>query len=348
MPPSCSKDLLVTNFTLQTNTTGTPLWASLKRYTKAKLCSQKIQPGYVLILTHGTGFHKEQWEPTMRHLFNLDVRSTIREAWAVDCQNHGEAAILNERVLIDHPGVLSIYDYVDALVALRRDLLGKSNPDYTERDKFILVGHSAGTVACVLALSSFNPSSITMYDSLILVEPPIHHPSAIVHHTAMFKAISTITKRHDVWASRDEARSWFRKRFPWKAWDPEVLDTYVDHGLRALPTAFYPDKSDGVTLSATWVDENAAYSKDSGSATTALWNLNTLCGVLPVHLIYGARNDLFSREIQDSIVNTAEGRKFASITRVAGAGHWVVQEAPKQMAEALWKILADPIPLHKL
>ncbi|PBK71188.1 alpha/beta-hydrolase [Armillaria solidipes] len=318
MAPSHSKNLLVTNFTLQTNTTGTPLWAALKRYTKAKLCGQKVQPGYVLILTHGTGFHKEQWEPTISHLFDLDKQNAI-----------------------------PIYDYVDALMALRRDLLGKSNPDYTERDKFILVGHSAGTVACVLALASFNPSNTVMFDSLILVETPIYHPSAAVHHTAMYKAISTITKRHDVWASRDEARTWFRKRFPWKAWDPEVLDTYVNHGLRTLPTAFYPDKPDGVTLSATWVDENAAYSKDSGSAT-ALWNLNTLCGVLPVHLIYSARNDLFSREIQDSIVDTTEGRNFASITCVAGTGHWVMQEAPKQMAEALWKFLAGPIPLHKL
>ncbi|KAK0186736.1 alpha/beta-hydrolase, partial [Armillaria mellea] len=288
------------------------------------------------------------WEPTISHLLNLDKKNAIREAWAMDCQNHGEAAILNEQVLVDRPGVHSIYDCVDALVALRRDLLGKSNPDYTEKDKFVLVGHSAGTAACVLALASFNLSSTVMFDPLILVEPSIFHPSAAVHHTTMFKAISTIKRRHDVWASRDEAKTWFRKRFPWKAWDPEVLDTYVNHRLRTLPTAFYPDKSNGVTLSATWVDENAAYSKDSGSATIALWNLNTLCGVLPVDLVYGTKNDLFAREIRDSIVDTTEGRNFASITRVAGTGHWVVQEVPKQIAEALWKILADPISLHKL
>ncbi len=58
MAPSRSKILLVTDFTLQTNTTGTPLWTTLKRYTKAKLCGQKVQPGYVLILTHGTGFRE--------------------------------------------------------------------------------------------------------------------------------------------------------------------------------------------------------------------------------------------------------------------------------------------------
>lgn len=78
-----------------------------------------------------------------------------------------------------------------------------------------------------------------MFDSLILVEPPIYHPSAAVHHTAMYKAISTITKRHDVLANRDEARTWSHKRFPRKVWDPEVLDTYVASFV--LPRASFPN-----------------------------------------------------------------------------------------------------------
>ncbi|PBK71172.1 alpha/beta-hydrolase [Armillaria solidipes] len=343
-----SSDLFITSFTLQTNTTGVPLWATLKRYTKANPSLQKTQSGRVLIFAHGVGFHKEQWEPTISHLFKLDTQNTIREAWAVDCQNHGEAAILNEKVLLDRPGVLSIYDYADALVTLRRDLLGDANPEYSRQDRFILIGHSAGTVACVMALAFFNPPSNIMFDSLVLVESPIHHPSAEVHHTAMFKAFAAVNNRHDIWPSREAAKAWLGKRFPWKAWDPEVLDIYVNHGLRPLPTAFYPDKTDGVTLTATWVDENAAYSKDAGTAFTALWNLNTLCSVVPVHLVYGARNDLMSREIQDSIIDASQGRTFASVTRVPGVGHWVLQEAPKKMADALWAILATPLPLHRL
>lgn len=48
-------------------------------------------------------------EPTISHLFKLDKQNTIREAWTVDCQNHGEAAILNEKVLVERPGVLCEY-----------------------------------------------------------------------------------------------------------------------------------------------------------------------------------------------------------------------------------------------
>ncbi|KAG7441388.1 uncharacterized protein BT62DRAFT_486103 [Guyanagaster necrorhizus] len=194
-----------------------------------------------------------------------------------------------------------------------------------------------------------------MFDSLVLVETPIHHPSAEVHHTAMYKAFATVDNRHDIWTSREAAKAWLGKRFPWKVWDLEVLDIYVvsiglpvflsllivaqNHGLRPLPTAFYPDKTDGVTLSATWVDENAAYSKDGGTSFTALRNLNTLYSVVPVHLVYGAKNDLMcvktslvnnvthspsrSHGIQDSIIDADQGRTFASITRVPETGHWV-------------------------
>ncbi|KAG5341574.1 hypothetical protein C0989_009276 [Termitomyces sp. Mn162] len=46
---------------------------------------------------------KEQWEPTIEQIFRLqqqkDQRDRIREAWAFDWQSHGDAAIINARVL---------------------------------------------------------------------------------------------------------------------------------------------------------------------------------------------------------------------------------------------------------
>lgn len=51
MATSHSKNLLVTNFIPQTNTTVTPLSATLKRYTKANLFGKKS--GYVLVFVHG-------------------------------------------------------------------------------------------------------------------------------------------------------------------------------------------------------------------------------------------------------------------------------------------------------
>ncbi|KAK0458202.1 uncharacterized protein EV420DRAFT_1682223 [Desarmillaria tabescens] len=276
-----SSDLFVTSFTLQTNTIGVPLWETLKRYTKASPSLQKTpsQSGCVLIFAHGVGFHKEQWEPTINHLFKLDTQNTIREAWT-NVVGYCVSPFTSILVLLLITAE-AIYDYTEALVILRRDLLGDSNPEYSRKNRFILIGHSAGTVACVMALVFSNPPSNVMFDSLVLVETPIHHPSAEAHHTAMFKAFAVVNNCHDIWPSREAARAWLAP-----------LIVFQNHGLRPLPTAFYFDKTDGIILSVTWVDENAAYSKDAKTSFTALWNLNTICGVVPIHLVCGARTIL--------------------------------------------------------
>ena len=75
-----------------------------------------------LVLLHSTSFCKESWEPVLEALFctleasglRLGARSgveegtvhvrkgvKVREAWSVDCPNHGEAAVVNEVVLGD-------------------------------------------------------------------------------------------------------------------------------------------------------------------------------------------------------------------------------------------------------
>ena len=55
--------------------------------------------GLTLVFAHGTGFHKEQWEPTIEDLKKLDDTGIIREVWSIEAPNHGDSAILNEEVL---------------------------------------------------------------------------------------------------------------------------------------------------------------------------------------------------------------------------------------------------------
>jgi len=61
------------------------------------------QKGFTLILTHGTGFPKEVWEPIIERIFATENAKSsglpIREAWAIDAPNHGDAAALNADVL---------------------------------------------------------------------------------------------------------------------------------------------------------------------------------------------------------------------------------------------------------
>lgn len=81
-----------------------PLLVPAKRYWHPSLSHED---GLTLILAHGTGFHKEHWEPFLDDLFGLlgtaasigGPRLRVREAWAIDAPNHGAGALLNEATL---------------------------------------------------------------------------------------------------------------------------------------------------------------------------------------------------------------------------------------------------------
>lgn len=53
-----------------------------------------------LLVLHSTSFHKEALEPMLTDLFSLTTdQRNIREAWVVECPNHGESAVRNQEAL---------------------------------------------------------------------------------------------------------------------------------------------------------------------------------------------------------------------------------------------------------
>jgi hypothetical protein len=86
---------------------GYPLFIIAKRYWLPSFESHINDPdALTLIFLHATSFHKETWEPTIEQLFHQvsgqkvgGHHVKIREAWAIDCPNHGESAMLNEKIL---------------------------------------------------------------------------------------------------------------------------------------------------------------------------------------------------------------------------------------------------------
>lgn len=89
--------------------------------------------------------------------------------------------------------------------------------------------------------------------SLVLLDPVILPPQENSRNTGINVARMS-TWRREIWPSRDDAvRGFLRSRF-YEAWDPRVLDRWLQHGLRDLPTALYPKTSQGdkrVTLRTT-------------------------------------------------------------------------------------------------
>ncbi len=85
---------------------GYPFYVIAKRYTQlVSPVGIQDSDSSTLVLLHSTSFHKEIFEPTLSDLAALitspDVpgRVKIKEAWAIECPNHGESAVLNEELL---------------------------------------------------------------------------------------------------------------------------------------------------------------------------------------------------------------------------------------------------------
>lgn len=87
-------------------------------------------------------------------------------------------------------------------------------------------------------LSYIHPRLLT---SLVLIDPVIQASSTTPNgfqSNVVYGRASTF--RRDRWPSRAEAAESFRKSKFYQTWDPRVLDLWLEHGLRNLPTAIYP------------------------------------------------------------------------------------------------------------
>ncbi|BDD58477.1 hypothetical protein MAP00_003754 [Monascus purpureus] len=211
------------------------LHLSVKQY--IPLDNPNPQHGDVTIIAaHANGFPKELYEPLWEEIYARSKRNgfRIRSIWMADVAHQGKSGILNEDVLGNDP---SWFDHP-------RDLLHFINLKREEMPQPIVgVGHSFGG-AHLTQLSLMHPRLI---HSLVLLDPVIQRqPSAMdkqdLHAGKLvFLELTRLsTYRRDLWPSRKTAAEGFKRSPFYKAWDPRVLDRWVQYGLREVPTAIYP------------------------------------------------------------------------------------------------------------
>jgi pimeloyl-ACP methyl ester carboxylesterase len=142
--------------------------------------------------------------------------------------------VLNERLLGNDP---SWFDHP-------RDLLHLINLKRDEMPRPIIgIGHSMGG-GHLANLAYIHPRLLT---TLVLIDPVIQTYSSVAPHVGPNPArLSTF--RRDVWPSREAAAKGFKASKFYQAWDPRVLDRWIEHGLRDMPTLLHPDKAPKVTL----------------------------------------------------------------------------------------------------
>ncbi|EMD37143.1 hypothetical protein CERSUDRAFT_155653 [Gelatoporia subvermispora B] len=273
-----------------------PLLTTAKRYWDLTQDFSNDTDALTLILAHGTGYHKEQWEPTIEDLHGIlqsygSRTLKIREIWSIECPNHGEAAVLNEHTL--NWGYDTYFDWQEYARSIHIFFtgLGKGVDVDFSGHKLVGIGHSMG--ACALTLvGTLSPKLI--FHSLVLVEPMVYPQPDQLPHGSSIAGIKGLRdgalRRRDIWPSYEEALTTLQLR-PWfQKWDPRVLRIFVKDGLRPLPTLDYPGKTDGVTLKCTKKLEAACYANVLGRVRS--YNiLPHLCSSLPVHFIYGGISD---------------------------------------------------------
>ena len=316
----------VTEFIIVQNPGGRPLQLSVKRYRFADYDHWRDEPGTILILTHGAGFHKEIWEPFLQEIdeaqrtSDLKGTSRIKEAWTVDCPNHGPSAVLNDEFLFHDKGDVLLEEFARSpLRVLRSGLI-----ENMEKERIILVGHSVGSLAAAWAAYLYHKEDNKVVDSCIMIEPPgeIFGKLPILKQKSLMFLEATKTRR-DIWSSKSEALEWLGARRPWKLWDKRALQAYVDHGLRPLPSIWYPDKQ-GVTLSCHRDQEAFAYT-DLPELNVVANLLPSLRQVMPVHILVSGKSFL---RASDKICEQIASTPGMSLTKMPESDHLVVQEMP--------------------
>ncbi|KAJ6581958.1 alpha/beta-hydrolase [Mycena capillaripes] len=316
---------------------GQPLSVAAKRYRRTDKTSQD---GITLVMLHGLGQHKEQWEPTIQKLFALQSEKShlprIREAWALDWQSHGESAVLNEAALKDDPESAPL------------DLWGYAIADFLKSDliaghQVVGVGYSSGTVGLMLSTRHFEKCP---YHGIILVEPSMMDEETWnTNHEEIQPAFDLVTNavkhRRDVWATKEKAHQYFIDRFPWNSWDPRIVALFAEHALKASKDK---DGNSCVVRKCPMIHEASAFQVNLKNTWDAAQQISKLSNIVPIHVVFGENVDLMPQLIHDCVVDKSKGRNVASITTIPDVGHTIMQELPDVVATSVSDLLNSICP----
>lgn len=241
---------------------GYPFYITAKRYwiSGQPMFDPNGPDTMTLLLLHGTGFHKETWEPSLERIFDLTLHGDgilkIREAWAIDCPNHGASAQLNESALqqpaLRHncevhlsispnaPFMLLVVTCEKYATAVHHFLLAGrdhgAKVDFRQRN-LVGVAHSLGGVSMLAKLyvqliidwqysrailQNLEPK--IKFSSVILVEPLLS-PGGKEHVYSLRKRlVRSAYERRDVWPSREDAFQSLKMK---TSWHPRVIELFV-------------------------------------------------------------------------------------------------------------------------
>ncbi|TFK53115.1 hypothetical protein OE88DRAFT_1734063 [Heliocybe sulcata] len=337
---------------------GEGMWNVVNRYV-TKDSGKKKGKGVTLFLVHATGFPKEIWEPTLAHLVSQSSSSGtyIDEIWTWESVQHGDAALLNERI-INHNSLCDWRDNARDILNFLSHYLpppSHSQQNYPPRPyspvsvhlqhvpasltrqrlergfeaegrTLVVAGHSYG--GCTSTLAALN-YPVLFTGGLILIDPVIL-PYGRYNQEIKLQMTAGAVGRRMRWKDREEALSLFSASPFFSVWDPDVLKVYVECGLADC------ESEGGVRLKMSGFQEAAMFA-DTQVAYEVFERLPDLDPRVELKWVLPGNpkpGDIGGVEIQP--YRAWRRPHNSSNVLIPGAGHLITQEAPRALAEEMW------------
>ncbi|KAK7678053.1 hypothetical protein QCA50_018994 [Cerrena zonata] len=314
-----------------------PLWCVVDRYIRANRKYGNHQ-GVTLFFAHANGFNKETWEPTLQSVVQSLKNVDVAEIWLWQSVNHGDAAIINSanlcglydwqdnardilHFLLNHIPSSTYEDFPTHLPRLSSSIAESRKSFGFSGRQFVAVGHSYG--GCSVALAAVNHPSL--FSSIIFVDPMIRalRPDFPLVSFGTRRKTSRALSRRNHWSSREEARRLFLKSPFFQAWDPAVLDAYVQHGLIEDPN------SGGVKLKMPGFQEAVVFA-ESLTTYEGWLELDKLPETIGLRWIMPGKLPEQERVEKQELVWRRPSNSSNAI--IHSAGHLIPHESPQELA----------------
>ncbi|EPQ53215.1 alpha/beta-hydrolase [Gloeophyllum trabeum ATCC 11539] len=338
--PELLKPLVSSTFILDHRLSGSSLQVVAKRYLDpANPIPPSDNSAVTLLFAHGIGLTTELWLPIIKTIYKDSVNAghKIRSIWAVDCPNHGDAHILNEEVLKDqYPSQFSLREYGAAISTfLSSGLLSSA-----EVSNLVGVGHSGGggALAVAAAIACICGGVQPLFKGLICVDSPwMQDRSAKPAFEELVQVlVSMELSKPREWPDKKAAVEYLSARPPYSNFHPDVMHVLEETHFRAVSSS--PD--DPRVALKTSNEQEAATWNSTDDAFAAAELLEPTLKATPTHLILATRTDIWPPQVLEMLKRTVESHReqLASVAYI-DASHYIPQERPYELAEAILAIL---------
>ncbi|KAJ1301035.1 hypothetical protein OPQ81_003456 [Rhizoctonia solani] len=321
------------------------MWIVANRYARDQPRKGENSPATTLVLTHGTGFHKEIWETTLRYLLSSPKgQASVDEIWALDAANHGDSALLNENNLgeiyewSDH-----VRDILNFLINFLPDRveygqLERNLPQVPEKNAWgrqkrgfthriiVGIGHSFG--GCTVAKAAID--SPKLFSSIILVDPVIYPSYVIRYYSADPLALGALIRREH-WPDREAAKSGFLGSPFFRAWHPDALADYLSYAIT--------EEDDGVRLKCPGFQEAVTFA-ESARLQSEVWELlPALDKRISLKWMMDSTQAWCTGGPEITQHTVWRRPENASNIKIEGAGHLIPHEAPEALAHEILEFI---------